>query len=387
VIVPEFGGFIANYESAWINHARNLIYPPHKQILFNGNLVQNDGLLANELMIKMSFSYAVAQEKMAEQVKYWRNQLQDGERIELGEIGFLFLQNDQVVFEQNREANLLLQAYGFKQVTFTHYKLTSAKQAVTVEPSFIAAKKITQSTEVGVEPVKKVESTKINKPSVFAKKQKNSTPVIALSVNEKIEPVVTDSEEQQVIPLTRKKARNYKYAVAAAVVLPALFYAYWIPMKTDFLNTGRVQVSDFNPFNEQAKAVYHQRDSAFVMDDFSSGWKSWDELTGTLPGHVAVYNLELNEELYIPVRLDVDSDGSAFNANGSFHIIAGCFSVENNANSFVAQLVEKGYAAGIVDQHKGLYRVSAGAFNNESEAESALDKLESEGFSAWILKK
>jgi hypothetical protein len=52
VIVPEFGGFIANYESAWINRQRALIFPPYKQILFNGNLTQNDGLLANELVIK-----------------------------------------------------------------------------------------------------------------------------------------------------------------------------------------------------------------------------------------------------------------------------------------------------------------------------------------------
>jgi hypothetical protein len=40
--------------------------------------------------------------------------LEEGHRIELEEIGFLFLQNNQVVFEQNREVNLLLQAYGLK---------------------------------------------------------------------------------------------------------------------------------------------------------------------------------------------------------------------------------------------------------------------------------
>jgi len=384
VIVPEFGGFIANYESAWINHSRGIIYPPHKQILFNGNLTQNDGLLANDLVMKMTISYADALAKISAEVKYWRKHLQDGDRIELGEIGFLFLQNDQVVFEQDREVNLLLQAYGLKQVSFMEFNATSAKQAVTVKPSHVKPEPIPVSTTTSQ--TTKVETQKINKPSVLAKKQKNTTPVIALNADEKIE-VVASTEDPQIIPIAQpKKARNYKYAVAAAVVLPAIFYAYWIPMKTDFLNTGNVQMSDFNPFNEQAKSTYHQRQSAFAVN-VSGDWKSWEELTATLPEHVAVYNLELNEELYIPVRLDAATDVSVFNAEGAFHIVAGCFSVESNATSFVAQLADKGYTGGIVDQHKGLYRVSAGAFTSEAEAESALDRLENDGFSGWILKK
>src|SRR5688572_21606230 len=107
VIVPNFGGFIANYESAWINHSCLFIYPPFNQVLFNGNLTQNDGLLANELVQTMMISYADALAKISVEVKYWRKHLEAGDRIELNEIGFLFLQNGQVVFEQNREVNLL----------------------------------------------------------------------------------------------------------------------------------------------------------------------------------------------------------------------------------------------------------------------------------------
>ena len=45
VIVPEFGGFIANYKSAVIDTVNNRINPPSKSVLFNPNLVNNDGLL------------------------------------------------------------------------------------------------------------------------------------------------------------------------------------------------------------------------------------------------------------------------------------------------------------------------------------------------------
>jgi cell division protein FtsN len=378
VIVPEFGGFIANYESAWINASRGIIYPPHKQVLFNANLIQNDGLLANELVQAMMISYADALAKISAEVKYWRKHLEAGDRIELNEIGFLFLQNGQIVFEQNREVKLLLQAYGLKQVNFVPYG-TIAKEITT---SVVTPKKpiVAKSSK----PTTTQPTTSVAKEKA---KTKKATLVISLNTEEPIEHL-HEARDNQVISITQpKKSRNYKYAVAAAVILPVMFYAYWIPMKTDFLNTGKVQVSDFNPFNEPANATYQKRDSVFTMD-LSSDWRSWEELTGTLPAHVAVYNLELTEELYIPVQLEgVEPDAGIFNADGAFHIVAGCFSVEANANNYVSQLVEKGYVAGVVDQNKGLFRVSAGSFNSESEAESALDTFEKDGFSGWILKK
>ena len=387
VIVPDFGGFIANYESAWINRSRAAIYPPFKQVLFNANLQQNDGLLANELVVKTAVSYVDALAQIATQVKDWRKELEAGHRIELGEIGFLFMQQNQVVFEQNREVNLLLQAYGLKQVTFVDYAQQAiVHKAVEVKETLktIEKKPVEVIAEKAVPVVKKSVVEKA-KTEPVAEKQ---TPVIALNVEEKIEAVEVASEDPKVIPIQpkTKKARNYKYAVAAAVVLPALFYAYWIPMKTDFLNTGKVQLSDFNPLNTQSKSTYEHRDSVMNID-LNADWKSWEELTGELPAHVAVYNLELTEDLYIPVRLEGVEDLNTFNADAPYHVVAGCFSVEANAQNLVNQLTEKGYQAGIVDKHKGLFRVSAGAFQAESEVENAKDQLEKDGFSGWILKK
>ncbi|MBI3136097.1 MAG: HU-CCDC81 and SPOR domain-containing protein [Bacteroidetes bacterium] len=380
VIVPEFGGFIANYESAWINRSRAVIYPPYKQILFNGSLTQNDGLLANELVLKSAVSYTAALDRIAAQVKEWRKQLDEGQRIELDEIGFLFLQNNQVIFEQNREVNLLLQAYGLKQVAFINFAAKSNMQAVKAEriPTVTTVTEKTAEKEIVQTPEVVVADTP---------EKEKETPVIALNTAEEIETLTAESGDPKVIPIYReKKPRNYKYALAAAAVLPIMFYAYWIPMKTDFLNTGKIQMSDFNPFRQQATDVYEKRQPVFNMD-LTNDWESWEQLTAALPDHVAVYNLELTDEIYIPVRLKEDTENTgAFNQAGSFHLIAGCFSVESNANNFVKQLTEKGYAAGIVDHKNGLYRVSAGSFAAETEAESALDKFKNEGFSGWILK-
>ncbi|MBK9592334.1 MAG: SPOR domain-containing protein [Crocinitomicaceae bacterium] len=394
VIVPEFGGFIANYESAWINRQRALIFPPYKQILFNGNLTQNDGLLANELVIKTAVSYSEALAKISVQVKDWRKKLEEGHRIELEEIGFLFLQNNQVVFEQNREVNLLLQAYGLKQVSFVDFAIKEVQEK-TVELKPIVEQPVLKVVEK--------DRAKVNKDSVKADrlvvktdsqktvKAKEEIPVIALNTDEEIEAVEVSQEDPKVIPLNRekKKSRNYKYAVAAAVILPVMFYTYWIPMKTDFLNTGKIQMTDFNPFNNQAGSVYQKRESNFNLD-LTTDWKSWEELTASLPENVAVYNYELNDETYVSVRVKDDSlvinNSGVFVSEGSFNLIAGCFSVESNATNFVSELNSKGYSAGIVDQKNGLYRVSAGSFRSESDAESALDKFKNDGFSGWILK-
>lgn len=392
VIVPEFGGFIANYESAWINRQRHLIFPPYKQILFNGNLTQNDGLLANELVLKTAVSYSDALAKIAVQVKDWRKQLEEGHRIELEEIGFLFLQNNQVVFEQNRELNLLLQAYGLKQVSFVDFAIKEVEKKV-VEQKLLVEQPVLKVVEK--------DRIKVNKESVKSehvvaktdpkKIVKTETPVIALNTDEEIEAIEIAQEGSKIIPTNqeKKKSRNYKYAAAAAVILPVMFYTYWIPMKTDFLDTGKIQMTDFNPFNNQAGSVYQKRESNFNLD-LTTDWKSWEELTAALPENVAVYNYELNDETYVSVRIKDDSlvsnKSGVFVSKGSFNLIAGCFSVESNATNFVSELNSKGYSAGVVDKNKGLYRVSAGSFKSEAEAESALDKFKNDGFSGWILK-
>jgi hypothetical protein len=168
-----------------------------------------------------------------------------------------------------------------------------------------------------------------------------------------------------------------------------MFYTYWIPMKTDFLNTGKIQMTDFNPFNNQAGSIYQKRESTFNLD-LTTDWKSWEELTAALPENVSVYNYELNDETYVSVLLKDDSlvsnNSGVFVSEGSFNLIAGCFSVESNATNFVSELNSKGYSAGVVDKNNGLYRVSAGSFTSESDAEAALDKFKNDGFSGWILK-
>ena len=49
VILPEFGGFVGNKQSAILNTATGALTPPTKQIVFNKNLNTNDGLLISHI--------------------------------------------------------------------------------------------------------------------------------------------------------------------------------------------------------------------------------------------------------------------------------------------------------------------------------------------------
>ncbi|MCX6268123.1 MAG: hypothetical protein NTW16_12315, partial [Bacteroidetes bacterium] len=60
VIIPGFGGFIGNYSPARIDQVNHTFHPPTKELLFNVNLKQNDGLLASAIAASWMISYADA---------------------------------------------------------------------------------------------------------------------------------------------------------------------------------------------------------------------------------------------------------------------------------------------------------------------------------------
>ena len=66
VIVPNFGGFVGNHQSAKLNSQTNVLYPPTKQILFNRDLITNDGLLVSYIANQESVSLEEAKEAVVE---------------------------------------------------------------------------------------------------------------------------------------------------------------------------------------------------------------------------------------------------------------------------------------------------------------------------------
>jgi SPOR domain len=69
-----------------------------------------------------------------------------------------------------------------------------------------------------------------------------------------------------------------------------------------------------------------------------------------------------------------------------YHIIGGCFLQKENAETFVANLQARGFAATIVDQKGGLYRVAYGSYPDRSLAAEAMQAVrKEEAPEAWML--
>ena len=113
VIIPGFGGFIGNYAPARIDPVYHTFQPPAKKLLFNINLRQNDGLLANAAAAAFGISYGDACKMIDEFSDECRTLLKNGKTFILPGIGQLHAGKEGIIyFEQDQNANLLPDAFG-----------------------------------------------------------------------------------------------------------------------------------------------------------------------------------------------------------------------------------------------------------------------------------
>lgn len=124
VIVPDFGGFVGNYSPSRIDPVKHLFEPPHKRILFNKNLLQNDGLLANHISHREKISYAEALNAISKAVKHFRNEIKQDKRAVLDNIGVLYTdEQGTLLFQQDEKVNYLPESFGLS----TFYQLPVTK--------------------------------------------------------------------------------------------------------------------------------------------------------------------------------------------------------------------------------------------------------------------
>ncbi|HUX57711.1 MAG TPA: SPOR domain-containing protein [Bacteroidales bacterium] len=115
VIVPGFGGLLGNYAPARIDKSTSTFFPPVKQISFNRNLNQNDGLLIGRISGSSGINYGDARHLVEEFVDELRKKLGRGEKVVFDHIGsFINNQEGNVQFEPDMSANYHLDSYGLE---------------------------------------------------------------------------------------------------------------------------------------------------------------------------------------------------------------------------------------------------------------------------------
>ena len=119
VIIPDFGGLVAEYTSAKVQPAgRHLLSPPTRQVAFNQALTRNDGLLLDALRQHLGLSAAEAREHLRQAVALLHYELKAQQRTELPGIGVFRQQAGRgLQFEYTGTENLLTAAFGLPELT------------------------------------------------------------------------------------------------------------------------------------------------------------------------------------------------------------------------------------------------------------------------------
>ena len=113
VVIPGFGGFIANYTPAFIHPVQNSFTPPSRQIMFNASLSHNDGLLASHIARVEGIGFDQALIRITEEVALIQKEVKSGKAVILEGLGSLRAnQEDRIIFTPGLFNNYLEDAYG-----------------------------------------------------------------------------------------------------------------------------------------------------------------------------------------------------------------------------------------------------------------------------------
>jgi hypothetical protein len=392
VVVPSFGGFVAKQTPASIDKVHGIMLPPKKSLLFNRQLINNDGLLIASFAKEMGVTFDEAANSVQALVEIWSQALNEGERVVIDKVGFLFLdQEKNIGFEQDRYFNLLLHSFGLGTVHFVSEEdIQLVNQPVSINPQIVH------------EPI--------------AAQKIRETPIITL-IPEGIEKVEEKITETPIISISAGKTNTsslWRYA-AVALLMPIAFYSYWIPMKTNVLESGIFAVQDFNPFHHASRGKYERKDFPIKLDKKNPIFISVEDEIQKLDANVQVWSYPFSDKLFIPIKIAAApkevvqavapqaveapiieapiieapiEKTKPVKTEVAYYLITNCFGSVSNAQNFVSFLISKGFDAQIVDTKNGLQRVSAGKSANAADLKSIQSQVEALDIQgSWILKK
>jgi len=331
VIIPNFGGFVTKASPSKIDYEKGIMTPPSKQVLFNVQLLNNDGLLNTEISTVNSISFAEAKKQIECKVAEYHSILKEGKKISIQKIG-TFQRNQEgiIVFEQDRFFNFLIASYGLNNVQF-----------IPVEP--------------------------VSKPHKIISEKRNTWKYAAAACLLPIAfysfwiPLKTNVLSSEMIsindfnPFHKKSKTLYN--------------------KKKLVLKNNSQESGYLTFDEQFSKADHtseywlyqfDKENTFAVANEKADVINENELPQT-EQKVPVQTYEINEVNPSP-----------------FNCIAGCFSNKKNAVRLVNKLKSKGYNATLLTGGE-LYRVSIGGGFSEEGIIALKSKANHDGLGVWIL--
>jgi cell division septation protein DedD/nucleoid DNA-binding protein len=342
VIIPGFGGFVSNYRPAQIHPTQHTFSPPSKSIVFNRNLKNNDGLLANHLVQKDGLSYSEACTKISEYVTSFSSTLNSGKKLVLVSIGTLFHDIEKnIQFEPDPDCNYLLDSFGLVTIQSPSIKRDGFVKRLEKEP-----------------------------------------------------------KDREVVPAKVKRSIPVRRYVMLTLAAGVLFTGIWIPLKTDLFKG--INYANLNPFANKEKSTYVN--TPFAAPALSlNKLKPLSPVPAEPAANTAVTPSRADEvtapvktkELAVPESTAVSATVSEkikknpvqATTGEKYSVIGGCFAVPENADHYLDKLRSEGFDPFILQTNSYLKHVSYGSYSSYNDAMAMLAKARGSNKDAWLLIK
>jgi hypothetical protein len=346
VIIPGFGGFISRQAPAHIHPGMHSVHPPSKSVLFNKNLVNNDGLLANAIIERFQISYQDSTSLISGFAESAHRFLQQHQRLEFDRIGVLYLDTEKnIQFEPYEEMNFLSSSFGLGSVF---------------------ARPVLRETE----DVKREDRT-----------------------------VLVQDRKQPVIREVISNKKRPAWALAAVIAPAFLVLGFFIATSVAPPNSA---LASLNPFAAHEQPHYKQQqynlpdlkeekknESTIVLNENGTGTLTLDD---DMKNIVFVYVRDTVEVTPAVTKKSKSRPlryaGATQHVSGNYQVVVGCFKDETNAKRLVETLHARSINAGITGTNaNGLYVVSVGGFDTRDSANVLLQGIRENFPAAWLMKK
>lgn len=326
VILPGLGGFVANYKPAEFDASQKTVLPPSRQILFNPNLVHNDGLLFAHVSKETGYGYKEVQAMAEVYFKTIKYEVGKGLKFTIEDLGYFFFNKARKVeFTQESTDNLLLASYGLSYLNYKQFDRAPGRTA-----------KIYQAVD-------------------------DTNPVIR-----------------------QRRIRRWVYTGAAACLLASMIF---VPMKMGYLNLSNFDLNLVDSFRKEQPVEQLEVTPPETRSTELETASFEPEAVSTVSEAVSIEPETTKIETATPGSKDETAAKQFFTPEPSYHIVVGSFKDVDNAQQLRQKLVDEGFEAEVLTGENSYYRVSANHYPLKAEAVSALASIRGQQAykSAWIL--
>ena len=329
VIIPGFGAFVSIYKPAEIDKDSNELKPPSKEVSFNRQIRNNDGLLVGSVAMGEGVSHFDALKKIEVERENIIYQPDKGEKVILEETGELFVNDkSEIQFLPFKNDNLLLDSFGLESV--------SLEDSVERDTAVVIVQELIEPKKEEQEPVEIIEN-----------EISESKPI----------PVQNNEQEKE-----ENKKRLWLWLLL--MLVPIIFVGiYLISQNKKEENRATKIVEKPVPLIEENPIL--KPDSIIIDTTFVSPQDS-----------------ALTEKVdAVPVETTVSHTANYF-------LVGGSFKEEKNADNYLIELKNKGFKPFKLEKRGNFFIIGIGAYDTEKEAFAAKQKFaeDNKGSGVWVME-